>query len=164
MWSSSDLNYSLLPVNGNKLRCWKQGFVDKSVGGCTFYDVLAPWPSIIRQKITKKLRKRCSMSYKISARSTQWFVGRSRKLMDDPLPPDRARVNVWNILIMRGCGFLNNIVNDLLVFLILSAHHTFMTGCGFLMCFPRTIVRKRPRSVFWQPLTSVELLNVTPSY
>ena len=33
-----------MSVNASKLRGWKHDFLEKSVGGCTSYDVIAPWP------------------------------------------------------------------------------------------------------------------------
>ena len=53
-----------IPVNGGKLRGWKYDFLEKSVGGCSTYDVIAPWPDLTRPIcFCQKLRKRCFISY-----------------------------------------------------------------------------------------------------
>ena len=52
------------PVNGCKLRDWKHYFPQKSVGGCTSYDIIALWPDLTRPIfLCQTLRKGCPIGY-----------------------------------------------------------------------------------------------------
>ena len=46
-----------IPVNGGKLRGCKYNFLEKSVGGCTFYDVIDPWPNMTWSFFAKSCAK-----------------------------------------------------------------------------------------------------------
>ena len=52
-----------IPVSGSRLRGWKCDFLEKPVGGCTSYDVIARWPNRTRSMFYQKLYKGCSISY-----------------------------------------------------------------------------------------------------
>ena len=53
----------------------KHGFVSKIAGGCSFYDVIAPWPDLTWSIfVYQKLRKVCPIKNTAAPR----FVGRSR--------------------------------------------------------------------------------------
>ena len=46
-----------ISVKGNKLRCWKRDFGDKSAGGCPTYHAMAPWPHLTRSFFAKSCPK-----------------------------------------------------------------------------------------------------------
>ena len=53
-----------IPVNGSRLRDRKYNFVQKAVGGCTSYDVIAQWPDLTRWIFfCQNLRKGCPKRY-----------------------------------------------------------------------------------------------------
>ena len=66
MWSCADLNHAwyVHSCYCSKLRGWKHDFLEKSVVGCTSYDVITPWPDLTRSTFPcQKLHKGCAISY-----------------------------------------------------------------------------------------------------
>ena len=52
------MKYSIfIPDNGSKLRGWRHDFLEKSVGGCNSYDVIALWPGLTRPFLAKSCAK-----------------------------------------------------------------------------------------------------------
>ena len=85
-----------IPLHGIKSRGRKHDFLQKSVGGCIFYDVIDRYADLTRSilfspEVAQRMpHKRC----KVSARSVQRFVGHSRKTHGDgasPPPPLHGR-------------------------------------------------------------------------
>ena len=99
-WSEWTIKESV----SSKLRGWKYDFLEKSVGDCTTYDVIAPWPVLIPRKVLSKvLQRKPHYLCKISARPVQRFGGHLRIIQGgwinhSPPSPARARVkgSIWN--------------------------------------------------------------------
>ena len=87
-----------IPVNGSKFRGWKHDVLEKSAGGCTSYDVIAPWPGQTRSFFCQKLCKGCPIDYAIFQRDPpSGSQAIPEKLMGgciNPHPPARARVKL----------------------------------------------------------------------
>ena len=69
-----------ISVNGSKFHGWKHDFLEKSVGGCSYYHVIPPWPDQTRSKFSSEVMQMMpNKLWKISARSAQQFDGHFRK-------------------------------------------------------------------------------------
>ena len=91
-----------IPVNGNKLPDRKHNFLEKSVEGCTSYDVIALWSDLIWLKKCKSCAKNAPLAEQ-NFSTIQPAVRRpfqKKKLMRSCIPPARARANTSTILLI----------------------------------------------------------------
>ena len=91
----------------------KHGFVSKIAGGCSSYDVIAPWPDLTWSVFFyQKLRKVCPIRYpnpKPGGATRRRFSLSAKNLRGGCTPPVRARVNprpagVWLVTLPAGGG------------------------------------------------------------
>ena len=99
-----------IPVNGSKLRGWKHDFLEKSVGGCTSYDLLyLPWPDLTRSFFCQELRKGCPISYaKFQRDPPSGSEAIPEKLMGvastPPLPLQGRGLNIGHHVTNNSCA------------------------------------------------------------